>query len=121
MVKREELLIATARATGLSGAYIPTAMVPSGLKRYIYYFEAMVDPAAVGTTRARLQRIAATGAPVASADMHWFNFMTRGEQAWFPDELKEDSLPIAVIEASCRTMFRPNHTARAKILYTEGV
>jgi len=121
MVKREELLIATARATATGPAWIPAAIVPSGLKRYIYYFEAMVDPTAIGTARARLQRIPGTGAPVATADIHWFNFTTRGEQAWYPDELKEDSLPIAVIEASCHTRFNINHSGRAKILYVEGV
>lgn len=121
MVKREELMVATVRATGASGEYIPTAIVPSGLKRYIYYYEAVVESGAVGTARARLVRVAGTGAPVSSADMHWFNFTTRGEQAWFPDELKEDSLPIIAIESSCRTKFRADHTARAKILYVEGV
>jgi len=91
-------------------------MVPSGRRRYIYYFEAMVGTT-FGTTRAILEQVAATGA--AAGSVH----TTRGEQAWFPDELKENSLPLAIIEASCRSRLRATaaHTVRAKILYVEGV
>jgi len=114
MVRREELLIATAFASpGASIAYFPATIVPSGRRRYIYYFEAMIGTT-FGTARAILEEWGATTAPTSALQntaihMHWFNFTTRGEQAWYPDELKEDSLPIAIIEASCYSRFHCPH------------
>ena len=122
MVKPNELYTATARPIGGAGAsaYLCATMVPTNLRRYIYYFEAHLASLSVGTTRVQLVQQAATGAPVASGAQDWFQFNARNAGFWKPDELKEDSLPLAIVEASCRTLARSNHTAHVKIIYAEG-
>lgn len=118
--KRNELVIATCSAS--ASALCEGAIIPSNMRRYILHWEAHMQSAAVGTARIMLSQAAGTGAPVNSMQLDWFRFSARAQQAWRPDEWKEDSLPIAILEASCHTLIRSDvaHSFRAKVLYAEG-
>lgn len=119
--KRHEVQVATCNAT--ASALAEAAIVPTNMRRYILHWMAQTTPTAVGSGVVALCQAAGTGAAAASMQLDWFQFTVRGQQAWRPDEWMEDSLPIAIIEASCHTLIRnlQAHSFRAKVLYVEGV
>lgn len=120
MVKPGELYTATVTCPTGTATFICATIVPSNMRRYIYYFEAHVITAAIGTSIAILRSSAATTAPGIGGNLDWFQFIARGQQFWKPDQLNENSLPLAIVEASCRSQIFAIQTTSARIIFAEG-